>query len=296
MCTETGGEAAWVARSSGERAVAERAAPLGCAAVAQYWRTKVSCGGVLCGVAATMAGGNAYTLPGQTDADGGLTEAPSAEVIELLPPGLRANRPSALAPIPPPQLELKLEPEPEPELQASPSAMLHVRGIGNDGWDGTPDGKGDYENEAALKTLFQPFGDFRQATIRHRIEDGQNTSWALVTMGNAAAIDAILQSHAEAPIFAGNTKLVLNRFSKTQAKLSTGGMINVQEQDTERRNWPQWLKSAKVQYPKMQVVELKSLRSVFERHAIRGRESMLVVTRPAMGALLEEAMHEIFVS
>lgn len=237
-----------------------------------------------------MAGGNAYNLPGQTDADGDSTAAPSAEVMELLPAGLRANRPSALSPI------LVPPPEPEPELTTPSSAMLHVRGIGADGWDGTPDGKGDYENEAALKMLFQPFGDFRQATIRHRITDGQNTSWALVTMGNAAAVDSILQSHAEAPIFAGNTKLVLNRFSQTQAKLSTGGMANVRQQDAERRTWPQWLKSAKVQYPKMQVIELQSLRSVFERHAIRGRESELVVTRSAMGSLLEEAMHQIFVS
>ena len=45
--------------------------------------------------------------------------------------------------MPPPELE----PEPEQEPRAlPPSSILHVRGIGVDGWDGTPDGKGDYES------------------------------------------------------------------------------------------------------------------------------------------------------
>ena len=127
-----------------------------------------------------------------------------------------------------PPVEPQPEPEPEPEPRSlPPSAILHVRGIGVDGWDGTPDGTGDYESEAALKTLFQPFGDCQQATIRHRISDGANTSWALVTMSDASTVDRILKSHAEEPIFAGKTKLVLTRFSPTQAKLSTGGLNNV---------------------------------------------------------------------
>ncbi len=244
-------------------------------------------------MAGAMTSGAAYTLPGQTDADGAVAEDPSAEVIELLPPGLRANRPGTLAPIVT-AVTMAPEPEPEPEPKTPASAMIHVRGIGIDGWDGTPDGKGDYENEAALKRLFEPFGDFRQATIRHRIDDGKNSSWALVTMGNAATVDAILQSHTEAPIFAGRAKLVLNRFSQTKAKLSTGGMSTIRQQDAERRNWPQWLKNAKSQHPKLHTAEIKSLRSVFERHAARGRVGEVVVSRSAMGALLEEAMHEIF--
>ena len=172
--------------------------------------------------------------------------------------------------------------------------MLHVKGIGVDGWDGTPDGKGDYESEEALKLMFGVFGSFKQATIRHKISDGENTSWALVTMGDAAAVDAILQSHAEAPIYAGETKLVLNRFSPTKANLSTGGIADVTQRDSERRTWPEWLQAAAIQYPKMQVTELKSLRKIFERHAASGTEGELVVTRFAMGELLEAAMHEIF--
>ena len=47
-----------------------------------------------------------------------------------------------------------------------------------DGWDGTEDGVGTYESEAALRKLFAPFGKFVQATIRHRIDkkSKKNTS------------------------------------------------------------------------------------------------------------------------
>ena len=74
---------------------------------------------------------------------------------------------------------------------------IHVRGIGKDGWDGTDEGCGTYENEAALKKIFSPFGEFMHATIRHRIDtidiegspQRSNTSWALV----AASSQAITQ-------------------------------------------------------------------------------------------------------
>lgn len=244
-----------------------------------------------------MAGGDAYSLPGQADTDDNAAEALSTKLVAPLPQGLRA---STLAPLSKPQMLDPMQPE-EPQLEqlvpqpeSLSGKMLHVRGIGADGWDGTPDGKGRYESEAALKLLFQPFGAFRQATIRHRIDNGANTSWALVTMGDAAAVDAILKSHAEAPIFAGDTKLVLNRYSKTQAKLSTGGMVELEKKDAERRTWPDWLKNSKLQHPKMDAVELRSLRAVFERNATRGKNGELIVTLLAMGQLLEEAMHEIF--
>ena len=72
------------------------------------------------------------------------------------------------------------------------TALIHVRGIGMDGWDGTPEGRGTYENEDALEKIFSVFGVFLQATIRHRIVDGENTSWALVEMETAEAVDAAL--------------------------------------------------------------------------------------------------------
>ena len=55
---------------------------------------------------------------------------------------------------------------------------IHVGGIGVDGWDGTEEGVGRYENEESLEEIFGAFGSFIQATIRHRIADGQNTIWA----------------------------------------------------------------------------------------------------------------------
>ena len=74
------------------------------------------------------------------------------------------------------------------------SHVLHVRGIGVHGWDGTPEGRGTYENEGALRELFKRFGVFRGATIRHRVKDGENTSWALVTMGDEFAVERALSA------------------------------------------------------------------------------------------------------
>ena len=112
---------------------------------------------------------------------------------------------------------------------ASTLAHIHVRGIGVEGWDGTEDGVGSFENEEALQEVFTPFGVFLKATIRHRIQDGQNTSWAVVTMGDASSVDRALSK----PVVVGNTTLVLNRFSPERAASSTGGMVKVRE-DSKR--------------------------------------------------------------
>ena len=120
---------------------------------------------------------------------------------------------------------------PSPTAAASPPSptaatehQIHVRGIGVDGWDGTEEGTGSYENEEALEEIFSVFGSFVQATIRHRIADGKNTSWALVTMGDAESVDRAL---SEPSVMAGTNKLVLNRFSAKQAAASTGAMKQV---------------------------------------------------------------------
>ena len=101
---------------------------------------------------------------------------------------------------------------------------LHVRGIGVHGWDGTEEGKGDYESEAALRKIFERFGYFQNAMVRHRVQDGKNTSWALVTMADEAAVERALAAHAKQPVMAGRQELVLTRFSKAQGESSTGGM------------------------------------------------------------------------
>ena len=69
-----------------------------------------------------------------------------------------------------------------------------MRGIGVDGWDGSEAGTGSYENEEALKKIFAQFGEVQAATIRHRIEDGKNTSWALIELDSAEAVDKALSA------------------------------------------------------------------------------------------------------
>ena len=100
--------------------------------------------------------------------------------------------------------------------------QIHVRNIGWDGRDGTKDGIGDSESERALREIFQPFGEFWHATVRHRIEKGKNTSWALVTMGTALAVDRVLAA-PEVRTPAG-TVLKVTKFDNKQAVDSSGGM------------------------------------------------------------------------
>ena len=105
---------------------------------------------------------------------------------------------------------------------------MHVRGIGVDGWDGTQHGLGTYESEEALREIFSEFGRFEQATIRHRIIDGENTSWALVTMGDVEGVEKAL---AAPSVMAGTSQLVLTRFDKKTAESSRGKMQKVQAQE-----------------------------------------------------------------
>jgi hypothetical protein len=112
--------------------------------------------------------------------------------------------------------------------------ILHVRGVGVDGWDGTQEGFGEYESEEALRQIFEAFGPFVRATVHHRVQaiadtatHGQskleNTSYALVTMGSAAAVDSAL---AEDKVMAGTTALKVTVYSKEQAsKSKTAGRM-----------------------------------------------------------------------
>jgi hypothetical protein len=116
-------------------------------------------------------------------------------------------------------------------------SQLHVRGVGVHGWDGTAEGRGAYhlriismatkildwlrftygfgelvsvmtcrsryETEAALRTVFAPFGHLVQATVRHRLgaEGGRatNTSWALVTMLDRDSAERALAAAVRRP-------------------------------------------------------------------------------------------------
>ena len=100
---------------------------------------------------------------------------------------------------------------------AQEGTMLHVRGIGA--------GDGEYESVEALEQIFAEYGEFHQATIRHRVQDGQNTSWALVTMKNAASANRALEAAASGAVMAGDTPLVVTMYSaKIMAETSDGHM------------------------------------------------------------------------
>lgn len=112
---------------------------------------------------------------------------------------------------------------------------LHVRNIGVDGWDGTDQGRGTFENEGALSDIFSVFGAFVNCIIRHKIQDPNhkvekdrgpraNTSWALVTMGDQKSVDLALKCAAEGAVRAGEAQLEVKKFDKKIAIASKGGM------------------------------------------------------------------------
>ena len=107
--------------------------------------------------------------------------------------------------------------------------QLHVRHIGADGWDGTVDGRGTYENEKSITELFSPFGEVMGVAIRHRVSitAGENTSWCLVTMASLEGAQAALSAPR---IMAGARELAVNRFDKKVAMVSRGAMKEVSMQ------------------------------------------------------------------
>lgn len=111
--------------------------------------------------------------------------------------------------------------------------QLHVRGIGVDGWDGAEESIGTYETEDALNQIFSAFGRVLFSKIRHRVVDGENTSWALVTMGSQAAVE---QALAADEVLAGSHPLVVTRFDPEQAAASKGAMVQIQE-DASSQFW-----------------------------------------------------------
>lgn len=97
--------------------------------------------------------------------------------------------------------------------------ILHVRGVGQGRQD--PSRMGPYENDNALRAAFSEFGPVQSVKIRHRQEDGKNTSWALITMGDASSAAAVL---SEPQVTIGEYPLNVTPFSKGVADRSTGAM------------------------------------------------------------------------
>ena len=83
---------------------------------------------------------------------------------------------------------------------------------------------GEYESKEALSRIFGQFGTVHDAAVRHRIDDdGQNTSWALLTMAAASEAEAILEAAAELAPF------TVALFQVKQAEDSVGAMANNKE-------------------------------------------------------------------
>jgi CBS domain-containing protein len=101
---------------------------------------------------------------------------------------------------------------------------LHVRRVGEEGWDGTLDGRGTYEEPAKLESLFSQYGRVAKVSkVRHRIQDGKNTSWAIVMMETAEGMNAAI----EGTIMVGETKLQVAPFSPKVALASTGAASSI---------------------------------------------------------------------
>ena len=103
-----------------------------------------------------------------------------------------------------------------PRVEPTPGSQIHVRGVG-----------GALEVKAALVSVFVQFGPVVATSVRHRIDEetGENTSWALVTMGRRESAEAVMAGAASLP-----APLTVTRFSQKQADESTGQMRQVRRE------------------------------------------------------------------
>jgi hypothetical protein len=101
--------------------------------------------------------------------------------------------------------------------QQTSEAIIHARGIGVDGWDGSVDGRGTFEREEPLKDIFSRFGTVVSVAITHSITDDANTSWALITMATPDGAEAAL---AAPSVMAGNKKLMVSQYDEKIAKVA----------------------------------------------------------------------------
>lgn len=100
--------------------------------------------------------------------------------------------------------------------------LIHVRNIGDV-----------CQTENELRVVFSKFGHFVRANVRIRYdEDGNNTSWALVTLGNPEAARKALREVVTVHKDGLQKTLNINPFSKKQAAASTGGMKTTYATDT----------------------------------------------------------------
>ncbi len=116
------------------------------------------------------------------------------------------------------------EPDVEDSMSFRPGCTLHVRNIGGGVEVENAAETSEYESPAKLATLLEQFGAVEQVTIRHRIQDGANTSWALVTMETAEAADKVVQAPR---VLAGRHELRITYLDEQRARASTGEMQHI---------------------------------------------------------------------
>lgn len=109
----------------------------------------------------------------------------------------------------------------ESRISFRKGSTLHVRNISGGVLVGNVLETSEYESPEKLEQVFKPFGHVEQVTIRHRIQKGANTSWALVTMKDAAVAHKVMQASR---VVAGPHKLKITLFDDELAQASSGEM------------------------------------------------------------------------
>eukprot|EP01047_Picozoa_sp_COSAG01_P079031 COSAG01_NODE_14829_length_1405_cov_1.421899_1_plen_263_part_01 len=97
--------------------------------------------------------------------------------------------------------------------------ILLARGVGQG--KQTPAEVGPYENEDVLRGVFAEFGAVQSIKIRHRVQDGKNTSWAMVMMVDANSAGAVLSAPQ---VMIGKYRLRVTPFNMSTGQRSTGAM------------------------------------------------------------------------
>ena len=114
-----------------------------------------------------------------------------------------------------------------------PAVYTYVMCTHQSRWDGSEEGRGEYEDLDKLMDLFNAFGQCHHVVIRHRIEIDpphdrddenfvrrRNSSWAIVTMADRASAERV----RDAKVMAGDHQLKIAPFDNKRAVNSTGGM------------------------------------------------------------------------
>ena len=113
------------------------------------------------------------------------------------------------------------ESDAEAQMNLRKGCTLHVRNISGGVAVGSATETGECESPTTLSAVFGRFGSVEQVTVRHRIQDGRNTSWALVTMKEPEEARKAMEAPS---VMAGPHALRIAYLNEDQARTSTGEM------------------------------------------------------------------------